>query len=131
MRRNASYLLVCTLIVVLAGCKNKNKGSDAAFGNYDPYAMPASETSYEPIPAMPSYSTPATTTTVADSWETSASSTGMGGGRQHTVVQKDTLYSLARQYYGDHTKWRQIYEANRTQISDPNKIRVGQRLLIP
>lgn len=126
MRRNASYLLVCTLIVVLAGCKNKNKGTDAGFGAYDPYAMPAAESSYEPIPATPTYGS--ATMTVADSW---GASTSTGGARYHTVVQKETLYSLSRQYYGDHTKWRDIYEANRAAISDPNKIRVGQRLLIP
>jgi len=55
-----------------------------------------------------------------------------GGGRVHTVAAKEGLYSIARQYYGDQSKWRTIYEANRAEIGDnPNKIRVGQRLTIP
>lgn len=54
-----------------------------------------------------------------------------GGGRYHTVQKKETLYSISRQYYGDHTKWKEIYAANRSDISDPNRIRVGQRLVIP
>ena len=57
-------------------------------------------------------------------------STG-GGTRYHTVQKKETLYSISRQYYGDHTKWKDIYAANRAEIGDPNKIRVGQRLMIP
>ncbi len=51
--------------------------------------------------------------------------------RYHTVVRKDTLYGLARMYYGDQTRWQEIYEANRSMISAPDSIRVGQRLLIP
>ena len=51
--------------------------------------------------------------------------------RYHIVAKNDTLYSLARQYYGDHHRWKDIYGANRTSISDPNLIRVGQRLVIP
>lgn len=54
-----------------------------------------------------------------------------GGSRYHTVQKKETLYSISRQYYGDHTKWKDIYAANRAEISDPNRIRVGQRLVIP
>jgi nucleoid-associated protein YgaU len=54
------------------------------------------------------------------------------GARYHTVQRKETLYSLARMYYNDQSKWRTIYEANRADIgTDPNKIRVGQRLVIP
>jgi nucleoid-associated protein YgaU len=56
---------------------------------------------------------------------------GLGGARYHTVQKKETLYSISRQYYGDHTKWKDIYAANRSDIGDPNKIRVGQRLVIP
>jgi nucleoid-associated protein YgaU len=55
------------------------------------------------------------------------------GPRYHVVQRKETLYSLARTYYnGDASKWRVIYEANRADIGDDaNRIRVGQRLVIP
>jgi nucleoid-associated protein YgaU len=53
------------------------------------------------------------------------------GQRVHVVQPKDTIYSLSRQYYGDMHQWRKIWQANQDQIPDPNKIKVGQRLVIP
>lgn len=53
-------------------------------------------------------------------------------GDVYVVKPKDTLYSIARaRYNGDHTKWKLIYEANRERISDPNRIYVGMKLIIP
>ena len=51
--------------------------------------------------------------------------------RMHDVVGGDTLSELAKKYYGDASKYNRIFEANRDQLSDPDKIRVGQRLKIP
>ncbi len=34
----------------------------------------------------------------------------------HTVVSGDTLWAIARRYYGDPTKWPAIYSANQAQI---------------
>ena len=48
---------------------------------------------------------------------------GTGGSRYHTVQKKETLYSISRQYYGNPSKWKDIYAANRSEIGDPNKIR--------
>ena len=39
--------------------------------------------------------------------------------------------SDAKKYYGDASKYHRIFEANRDQLSDPDKIKVGQRLRIP
>ncbi|HHT9118106.1 MAG TPA: LysM peptidoglycan-binding domain-containing protein, partial [Candidatus Hypogeohydataceae bacterium YC38] len=47
----------------------------------------------------------------------------------HTVAANDTLMSLARQYYGDGTKWGLIYEAN--NLSHRDRLVVGQKLVIP
>ena len=49
----------------------------------------------------------------------------------HTVVDGDTLWDLAQQYYGDPFDWRRIWEANRAGIADPNTILAGQVLVIP
>lgn len=54
-----------------------------------------------------------------------------GGGRVHVVQRHDTLFALARSYYGDASQWRKIYQANGDQISDPNRIKVGMKLVIP
>jgi len=51
---------------------------------------------------------------------------------QHYVVQKgDTLSKIAREYYGDAMLYPKIFEANRDILSDPNRIKPGQRLRIP
>ena len=43
----------------------------------------------------------------------------------------DTLSKIAEQYYGDKMLYPKIFDANRDQLSDPNKIKPGQKLLIP
>lgn len=61
----------------------------------------------------------------------STAATVSGAPRYHVVSKGDTLYAIARMYYGDQRKWRDVYEANRSDLSDPNMIRTGQRLVIP
>ena len=51
--------------------------------------------------------------------------------RTHDVVAGETLSALAKKYYGDASKYHKIFEANRDQLNDPDKIRVGQKLKIP
>jgi nucleoid-associated protein YgaU len=48
-----------------------------------------------------------------------------------TVVRGDNLWDLARRFYGDGTRFRQIYSANATQIRDPNLIYIGQIFVVP
>jgi tetratricopeptide (TPR) repeat protein len=52
-------------------------------------------------------------------------------GRTHAVTKGDTLYSLALHYYGNRSKWRQIYAANREQLPTPGSLRIGMTLRIP
>ncbi len=49
----------------------------------------------------------------------------------HEVVAGDTLSKIAKQFYGDASKYPKIFEANRDQLSDPNLIKPGQKLKIP
>jgi nucleoid-associated protein YgaU len=52
--------------------------------------------------------------------------------RQHTVVRGDSLSRIAKAVYGNASKWRVIYEANRDTIgSNPDLIQPGQVLVIP
>ncbi|HUA41732.1 MAG TPA: LysM peptidoglycan-binding domain-containing protein [Streptosporangiaceae bacterium] len=53
------------------------------------------------------------------------------GFAQYTVVGGDTLSGIAQRYYGDAGKWPVIYEANRYQIQNPDRIFAGQVLRIP
>ena len=51
---------------------------------------------------------------------------------QYHVVQKgDTLSKIAEEYYGDMMLYPKIFEANRDILSDPNRIKPGQKLRIP
>ena len=53
--------------------------------------------------------------------------------RQRTYVVKrgDTLSGIAKEVYGDGRKWRDIYEANKDKIKDPDLIQVGWELRLP
>ena len=43
----------------------------------------------------------------------------------------DSLNSIASLELGDGTRWIEIYQLNRATIPDPDRIRAGQRLLLP
>jgi nucleoid-associated protein YgaU len=49
----------------------------------------------------------------------------------YTVVPGDSLSKIAKHYYGDANSYMKIFEANKDQLKDPNKINVGQKLRIP
>jgi nucleoid-associated protein YgaU len=51
--------------------------------------------------------------------------------RIYEVVSGDTLSKISKKYYGDANKYMKIFEANKDQLTDPNKIKVGQKLKIP
>jgi len=116
MRRNAvTFVVSLFALSSLTGCslfKKKDKTADAYDPMYDQSAVAAD-------PYVP-YTPPDAGFAAAPA-----------GGRTHTVQKGDTLYKLARQYYNDQAKWKDIYEANRAEMGDPNRIRVGQRLVIP
>jgi len=49
----------------------------------------------------------------------------------YTVVKGDTLSKIAKAYYGNANEYMRIFEANRDQLKDPDKIQIGQILKIP
>lgn len=49
----------------------------------------------------------------------------------HTVERGDTLSAIARDHYGDASKYPVIFEANRPMLEDPDLIYPGQVLRIP
>ncbi len=52
-------------------------------------------------------------------------------GATHTVRAGETLGDIARTYLGSSAAWTRIFEANRNQISDPDRIVPGMVLVIP
>lgn len=52
--------------------------------------------------------------------------------KTYIVKKGDSLWSIAKRIYGDGSKWRKIYDANKKFIGkDPNRIYPGQKLVIP
>lgn len=49
----------------------------------------------------------------------------------YTVQGGDTLSKIAKQFYGNANQYMKIFEANKDQLSDPDKIKPGQVLKIP
>ena len=55
-----------------------------------------------------------------------------GGGMQtYTVKPGDSLSKISQQFYGNANQYMKIFEANRYQLTDPDKINPGQQLKIP
>jgi nucleoid-associated protein YgaU len=51
--------------------------------------------------------------------------------KTHIVSHGDTLYSIAKQYYGNSAMWEKIYKANEDNIIDKRLLEIGQTLIIP
>ena len=49
----------------------------------------------------------------------------------YTVQKGDTLSKISKQFYGDANAYKKIFDANRDQLKDPDKIQPGQVLRIP
>lgn len=51
--------------------------------------------------------------------------------RIHTVVDGDTLASLAARYLDSESRWQEIFLTNRTSLDDPTVLPIGMKLEIP
>jgi LysM repeat protein len=51
--------------------------------------------------------------------------------QSYTVEKGDSLSKIAQKVYGKASLWRQIYEANKDHIKDPDLIYPGQILRLP
>ena len=49
----------------------------------------------------------------------------------YTVEKGDTLSKIAKQHLGDANAWQKIFDANRDQLGDPDRIQPGQVLKLP
>jgi hypothetical protein len=53
------------------------------------------------------------------------------GGRLVTVRRGDTLSAIAERELGAAARWTDIFHVNRAQLSDPDELAVGMRLMLP
>lgn len=129
MKYAASILALLAIVVV--GCQKKTTTTAGAYpvndsvtdigapaGGYHTGVQPVQPIAPQPV--------------VYDSMTTHApampETPGAIGGA-YTVKQGDTLYSIARQRYGEGKQWTRIADAN--PGLDPTKLRVGQTINIP
>ena len=56
---------------------------------------------------------------------------GTAAARTYTVKSGDTLSKIAKEFLGDANAYMDIFNANKDQLSDPDKIKPGQVLKIP
>ena len=56
---------------------------------------------------------------------------GAAAMKTYTVKSGDTLSKIAKDFYGDANAYMEIFNANKDQLSDPDKIKPGQVLKIP
>lgn len=59
------------------------------------------------------------------------SSTGAAQERTYTIQSGDTLWGIAKKYYGDGAEYKKLAQANQDQIQNPNLIYPGQTIVIP
>jgi LysM repeat protein len=124
---DVNKLMCCgvAMMLVCGGCRMKSRGNA---GVLDPYpradyptaAAPATETRL-PAPAIDFASTPEP---VAAPQMAEVPAT-----RTHVVQSRDTLYSLARQYYNDPKQWTRIQAANPGLV--PERMPIGKSIVIP
>lgn len=50
---------------------------------------------------------------------------------RHTVESGETLGKIAKKYYGNASKYQQIFSANTNILDNPDMIHPGQELVIP
>lgn len=68
---------------------------------------------------------------VADIKVTGGGAAAASDGQTYTVQPGDTLSKIAKDRLGDGNAYMKIFNANKDQLSDPDKIRPGQVLKIP
>ena len=60
-----------------------------------------------------------------------AAAAAAAGAKVHVVEKGDTLGAIAKKYYGKAGAYMKIFEANKDILTDPDKIKPGQKLRIP
>ncbi len=140
MRRAIVLFFVAGLCITIAGCnsmqkkKEQNKEPErAALEEVTPTQATADEqAAKQPSQALANKSEKVEKEKIEKiTPDEPLTPTPASGVRKHIVQRGDTLFKLARFYYGDQKYWKKIWLANKEIIPDPNKLKVGQELIIP
>lgn len=126
--------------IPLSGSTPRSTGDpEIGTSGYDPYAPPPGDVYNDGTSSPPGGSSQKTIgrsrgeepLTPRGGGKASAKSSGKAGGRTYVVRKGDTLSEIAQKMYGDGDKWEKIYNANKSRVKDPKKLKVGTKLVIP
>lgn len=117
------FLLSAAALVI--GCQNQ-KSQTAQTPELPPAAATATVPPPEPYVPPPA---PEPAPTVREPVVVSTPAPTLSRPRTYTVQKGDTLIGIARRFYGNPAKYKDIAAAN--NLADPNRIRVGQVLVLP
>jgi len=93
--------------------------------------IPTVRTRPLPTPARSTAPARAAPATPKPSLPTTPVEQPVASNRRHTVQPGDTLFKIAQQYYGNRSRWRDIYAANRGVMRSETDLKVGMQLRIP
>ena len=51
--------------------------------------------------------------------------------KTYVVEEGDTLYGVAKRFYGSIRSWKMIRDANKALISSDNRLKVGDTIVLP
>ena len=116
-----------------------NGSRDPLFGNdrnpksTDPSTQtsPGHETQAVPIPLENSQWDVVSNDNATSRRTTTDAASASVKGRVHTVVDGETLSSIAGKYLGSQARYQEVFQANRDQLKSPNDLKIGMKLTIP
>lgn len=119
--RAFTWMVVVVLAFSVVGCAKKR---EEQLPQIDPAELQATA----PAPAMTA-ETP--TVEVEKPVPAVPAVPAQTSGETYTMKRGDTLYSLAKRFYGDGKLWTRIADANKDKVRDVTGIPVGTVLAIP
>ena len=128
-----SGIIVLISLILAAGCaQNKDQYGPQSLKNF-PYRplkslIPTKDTWYDP--KHTDVINPRNQQSGSSS-EAKISEKEHWGQMAHRLQRRDSLYSLARQYYGDAGLWRSILAANRNELPNAHQLPVGNFIYLP
>ena len=112
---------MAVLAIGVTGCMNKKTAGIPTNDSVADISTPAPAMSYQSAPQ------PVAQPVIYDTTPTATVGGGIGG--SYTVKKGDTLYSIARQRYGNGKEWSKIASAN--PGLRPESLKVGQTITVP
>jgi len=123
VKKTFTFAVLAALSGGVVGCANKGTASIPQNESVADVSAPTPAAAYQPAP------TPVAQPVIYDNTLSSSQSPSSAIGGTYTVKKGDTLYSIARQRYGDGKQWQKIVAAN--PGVRPESLKVGQTITIP